>query len=142
MSTTTQILRSATLCLLIFLGSFQLQANEQNWAAIAEQIVHFVDDAEKHYQADNLKGAKQSIIKAYFGVFEDQKMEAAMRQELGSKHTYQVERLFGNLRKAMTKGASHDETAAIAQSIREAMRRDAKKLDQAAIPLNVFRVNQ
>ncbi len=142
MSPARQAIRAIGLCLLTLFGSVQLQASEQNWSPIAEQIVGFIDDAEKHYQADDLKKAKQSIIRAYFGVFEDRKMEAAMRQELGSKHTYQVERLFGNLRKAMTKGASREETAVIAQSIREAMRRDAKKLDQAGIPLEVFRVNQ
>jgi hypothetical protein len=119
-----------------------LQAADKNWAPIAEQIIVFIDEAENHYQEGNLKKAKQSIVKAYFGVFEDRKMEAAMRMELGSKHTYLVEKLFGTLRKAMTKGAPETETAAIAESIRVAMRRDAQKLDQAGIPLEVFRVNQ
>ncbi len=134
------------ICRVLVLGlltcTLPLHAADNNWAPIAEQIIEFIDEAENHYQTDDLKSAKQSIVKAYFGVFEDRKMEAAMRMELGSKHTYRVEKLFGNLRKAMTKGAPKTETAAIAQSIREAMRRDAQKLDQAGIPLEVFRVNQ
>jgi flagellin-specific chaperone FliS len=132
------------LCILglFLLNSLPLQASDDNWAPIAEKIIQHIEAAEGSYQANDLKVAKQFIIKAYFGVFEDKKMEAAMRQELGSKYTYQVEKLFGNLRKAMTKGASNDEVAKIVASIREAMRKDAKKLDQAGIPLEVFRVNQ
>ncbi len=132
------------LCILglYLLNSLPLQADDNNWAPIAEQIIQYIEVAESNYQANNLKTAKQFIIKAYFGVFEDRKMEAAMRQELGSKYTYQVEKLFGNLRKAMTKGASNSEVAIIVESIRDAMRRDAQKLDQAGIPLEVFRVNQ
>jgi fumarate hydratase class II/high-affinity iron transporter len=139
MSTLKQIL-----CILglFLLNSLPLQASDDNWAPIAEKIIQHIEAAESSYQANDLKTAKQFIIKAYFGVFEDKKMEAAMRQELGSKYTYQVEKLFGNLRKAMTKGLSNDEVATIVESIRKAMRSDAKKLDQAGIPLEVFRVNQ
>ncbi|MEW5008921.1 hypothetical protein A9Q80_00655 [Cycloclasticus sp. 46_83_sub15_T18] len=125
-----------------FLTVLPLQANDKVWAPVAEQIILHIESAESHYQAGDLLTAKQFIIKAYFGVFEDRKMEAAMRQELGSKHTYQVERLFGNLRKAMTRGADAAEVTAIVESIRTEMRDAAIKLDQAGIPLNVFRVNQ
>lgn len=125
-----------------FLTVLPLQANDKVWAPVAEQIILHIESAESHYQAGDLLTAKQFIIKAYFGVFEDRKMEAAMRQELGSKHTYQVERLFGNLRKAMTRGADAAEVTAIVESIRTEMRDGAIKLDQAGIPLNVFRVNQ
>jgi len=125
-----------------FLTVLPLQANDKVWAPVAEQIILHIESAESHYQAGHLLTAKQFIIKAYFGVFEDRKMEAAMRQELGSKHTYQVERLFGNLRKAMTRGADATEVTAIVESIRTEMRDGATKLDQAGIPLNVFRVNQ
>ncbi|OUR82913.1 hypothetical protein A9Q82_05495 [Cycloclasticus sp. 46_120_T64] len=125
-----------------FFTALPLQANDKVWAPVAEQIILHIESAESHYQAGDLLTAKQFIIKAYFGVFEDRKMEAAMRQELGSKHTYQVERLFGNLRKAMTRGADAAEVTAIVESIRTEMRDGAIKLDQAGIPLNVFRVNQ
>ncbi|MEW5009963.1 MAG: hypothetical protein RPR28_06920 [Cycloclasticus sp.] len=125
-----------------FLTVLPLQANDKVWAPVAEQIILHIESAESHYQAGDLLTAKQFIIKAYFGVFEDRKMEAAMRQELGSKHTYQVERLFGNLRKAMNRSADAAEVTAIVESIRTEMRDGAIKLDQAGIPLNVFRVNQ
>jgi len=125
-----------------FLTVLPLQANDKVWAPVAEQIILHIESAESHYQAGDLLTAKQFIIKAYFGVFEDRKMEAAMRQELGSKHTYQVERLFGNLRKAMTRGADAAEVTTIVESIRTEMREGAVKLEQAGIPLNVFRVNQ
>jgi len=142
MTLINQRIRVIGLCLAALFSTLPLQAADAVWSPIAQQIILHINNAEKHYQSGDLKSAKQSIVKAYFGVFEDRKMEAAMRTELGSKYTYTVEKLFGNLRKAMTKGAPQQETAAIAQSIRDAMIRDAEKLDQAGIPLTVFRVNQ
>jgi fumarate hydratase class II/high-affinity iron transporter len=69
-------------------------------------------------------------------------MEAAMRMELGAKHTYRVERLFGDLRKSIRSGGNGGQVSAIAESVRVAMRRDAALLDRAGIPLEVFKVNQ
>jgi hypothetical protein len=112
------------------------------WLTVAEAVVKHIDAAEQSYLAGDAKQAKRSVVSAYFGVFEDRKMEAAMRMELGAKHTYQVERRFGDLRKAIQKGLDGAEVSAIAESIRVAMRRDAEKLDQAGIPLEVFKVNQ
>jgi len=112
------------------------------WPAVAEAVVQHIDAAEQSYLAGDAKQAKRSIVSAYFGIFEERKMEAAMRMELGAKHTYQVERRFGDLRKAIQKGLDGAEVSAIAESIRLAMRRDAEKLQRAGIPLEVFKVNQ
>ena len=112
------------------------------WSGVAEEVVRHIDMAEQSYLAGDVKQAKRSVVSAYFGVFEERKMEAAMRMELGARHTYQVERQFGDLRKTIQKGLDGAEVSAIADSIRLAMRRDAALLDQAGIPLEVFRVNQ
>ncbi|WP_428608838.1 hypothetical protein [Sedimenticola sp.] len=112
------------------------------WLAVAEAVVQHIDQAEQAYLAGDHKQAKHAVVSAYFGVFEDRKMEAAMRLELGAKHTYLVEKKFGDLRKAIQKDAGGAEVSAVAESIRVAMRRDAALLDKAGIPLTVFKVNQ
>lgn len=137
------IMKNAILLLGLLLLSFPGWAGESaGWKSVAEAVVEHIDAAEQSYLAGDAKQAKRAVVSAYFGVFEDRKMEAAMRMELGAKHTYQVERQFGDLRKAIQKEAAGDEVSAIAESIRVAMRRDAEQLDRAGIPLEVFKVNQ
>ncbi|MDM8569788.1 hypothetical protein QUF50_09835 [Thiotrichales bacterium HSG1] len=115
---------------------------EDNWVSLAETIVVHLETASTLYAENNGKEAKREIIKAYFGVFEDQKMEAAMRMELGAKYTYKVERRFGALRKAIKKNISIEEFNQQKQELITIMREDAIKLDEAKIPREVFKVNE
>jgi hypothetical protein len=117
-------------------------ANESSWLTVAEAVVKHIDEAEAAYAKGDSTEAKRAVVSAYFGVFEDRKMEAAMRMELGAKHTYLVEKNFGKFRKAIQQNAGAEQVALIAEEIRLAMRRDALLLDQAGIPLTVFKVNQ
>ena len=129
---------------LLFLLLFPIAgvASAGNWMAVAEAVIEQVDASEQAYRAGDSKTARQAVIGAYFGVFEERKMEAAMRMQLGIKHTYQVERLFGVLRKAVKQPDAEERVAEVASEIRQAMRRDAALLDEAGIPLTVYRVNQ
>ncbi|MCW8891284.1 MAG: hypothetical protein OQL20_11560 [Sedimenticola sp.] len=137
-----EMIKRVALLLVMVMLSLGALAAEANWQAVAEEVIVHINQAEKAYLAGEQKQAKREVVSAYFGVFEDRKMEAAMRMELGAKHTYLVEKQFGTLRKAIQKDAGADEIAQIAEAIRVAMRRDARLLDQAGIPLEVFKVNQ
>jgi hypothetical protein len=117
-------------------------AETSTWSQVAEEIVGHINMAESLYQEDKPTEAGHAVIKAYFGVFEDRKMEAAMRIELGAKHTYQVEQQFGALRKAIRTQADKQTVQRLAQDIRESVTRDARVLDQANIPMEVFEIKQ
>jgi hypothetical protein len=127
------------LCLFAFSGSASA-AEAASWSQVAGEIVANIDNAESLYQEGKPTEAGQAVIQAYFGVFEDKKMEAAMRIELGAKHTYQVEKQFGTLRKAIRREADRETIQQLAQGIRESVVRDARALDQANIPMEVFEV--
>jgi hypothetical protein len=127
------------LCLFAFSGSASA-AEAASWSQVAGEIVAHIDNAESLYQEGKPTEAGQAVIQAYFGVFEDKKMEAAMRIELGAKHTYQVEKQFGTLRKAIRREADRETIQQLAQGIRESVVRDARALDQANIPMEVFEV--
>ena len=99
-----------------------------------------INNAELLYREGKPTEAGQAVTQAYFGVFEDKKMEAAMRIELGAKHTYQVEKQFGALRKAIRREADAKTIQQLAQGIRESVVNDARTLDQANIPMEVFEV--
>ena len=127
------------LCLFAFSGSASA-AEAANWSQVAGEIVAHIDNAESLYREGKPTEAGQAVIQAYFGVFEDKKMEAAMRIELGAKHTYQVEKQFGALRKAIRREADRETIQQLAQGIRESVVNDALALDQANIPMQVFEV--
>ena len=125
------------LCLSAICGSV-FAAETASWTRIAGEIVAHIDNAESLYQEGKPTEAGQAVTQAYFGVFEDRKMEAAMRIELGARHTYQVEKQFGALRKAIRQEADRETIQQLAQAIRESVVNDARALDQANIPLEVF----
>lgn len=114
---------------------------QQVWQPLGEQIVQVLDEAQARYKAGDAKEARRAVIKAYFALFESRKMEAAMRTTIGVKHTYEVEQRFGDLRKAIKNGASVDKVDAIAKSLRTSIRQDAKILDKAGVPAEVFKVD-
>ncbi|MBT7498650.1 MAG: hypothetical protein HN639_03755 [Candidatus Thioglobus sp.] len=126
--------------ILIFLSFLMIQtgAMAESWTSMANDIVMQINSAEKLYIEGKSKEANREIIKAYFGTFEDKKMEAAVRVTIGSKHAWKVERLFGKMRKLIKKSASKEDVGAIANKIRHAVVRDAKVLEEKKIPLEVF----
>lgn len=127
------------LCLFAISGS-ACAGETASWSQIAWEIVAHIDDAESLYQEGKPTEASQAVNQAYFGVFEDKKMEAAMRIELGAKHTYQVEKQFGALRKAIRRKVDRETIQQLAEGIRRSIVNDARALDQANIPLTVFEV--
>jgi hypothetical protein len=127
------------LCLFAFSGIIYA-ADAALWSQVAGEIVAHIDSAESLYREGKPTEAGQAVTQAYFGVFEDKKMEAAMRIELGAKHTYQVEKQFGALRKAIRREADRETIQQLAQGIRESVVNDALALDQADIPMQVFEV--
>lgn len=125
---------------LVLCGS-ALASAAASWSQVAEEIVAHIGEAESLYQDGRTTEAGRAVVAAYFGVFEDSKMEAAMRIELGARHTYQVEQQFGDLRKAIRQQAGVQTIRTLGQGIREAVVRDAQALDKANIPMHVFEVN-
>jgi high-affinity iron transporter len=125
---------------LVVYGS-ALASPASSWSQVAEEIVARITVAESLYQDGKPTEAGRAVVEAYFGVFEDSKMEAAMRIELGARHTYQVEQQFGALRKAIRQQADVETIRTLTQGIRTAVMHDARALDEARIPMEVFEVD-
>jgi len=118
------------------------QAEQTYWSGVAGKVNAALDEAEALYRKGDAKAAKKAVLHAYFGVFESTKMEAAMRTEIGAKHTFKVERRFGGIRKAIKKGQSADDVKELTEELKGLLLTDAGKLDAAGITKEVFRVNQ
>jgi len=119
-----------------------VQAKQTYWTGVAGQVNEALDQAEALYRNGDAKAAIKAVLHAYFGVFESTKMEAAMRTEVGAKHTFKVERRFGGIRKAIKKGQTPDEVKALTEELKGLLLADGGKLDAAGISKDVFKVNQ
>jgi len=126
----------------LFLNIVNVSANEAYWNKQGKAINQLIQLAQDQYQKGDSKQAKRTIIKAYFTEFEDRKVEAAMRMELGAKYTYLVEKRFGSIRKLITKNAPIEEVQALSQELQGIISQDMPKLDKAGIAPEVFKVNQ
>ena len=121
------------LCLatgLVCLTLVSAQAGQGHWSGVAEEVAAEVDRAEALARDGKPDDAKEAAINAYFGVFEEKKMEIAERQSLGASHVAEVEALFNDLRKAS--GKTRD-VKSIADALRKALRADGKAMDQAKV---------
>lgn len=117
------------------------QAAGGHWQTKAEDVGKAVTAAETTFLKGDVDGAKRAVTEAYFGHFEETKLEGAMRKHIGAKRAAEVEKMFATLRKAM---AANDaaQVKAVAQGLRDAMNTDAKILDDAKVSPDVYEVNQ
>lgn len=112
-----------------------------HWQNQAESVIHGLDAAEAAFSGGDIEGAKRLVTETYFKTFEDSKLEAAIRKQIGAKRASEIEKSFSTLRKAVTaKDAA--QVKAVAQSLRTAVTTDAGKLDEAKVSPDVFEVNQ
>ena len=130
-------------CTLLAIGMETATAQaEKHWSGVAQRIVRQLGQAQQSYRKGDAKAARRALITAYFSEFEDSKMEAAMRMQLGARYTWKVEKRFSALRKAIKAGVSPGELATMVGDLQETLTRDAQQLDQAGIDPKVFEVNQ
>lgn len=117
------------------------QAAEAYWQGVAQTVAAAVDDVVARFEAGDEKAARTALTEAYFGQFEDSKMEAAVRQQIGKERAVEVEGMFGDIRKAI-KAGDGAEVKRIAGQLRGALQTDGQALDAAKIPADVYVVNQ
>ena len=107
-------------------------AGKGYWSGVAEEVCTAITQAETFAKAGKTPEAKEAVITAYFGIFEEKKMEISERANLGSDHTSDIEDLFNGLRKAVAKPGTGN-VADLAEKLRQALRTDGKALDAAKV---------
>ena len=123
----------STACAALVLAATPAQsAGGGYWAGIAEEVCAEVSKVETLAKAGKIEDAKAAFHTAYFGTFEEKKMEIAERSNFGIAHTADVEEMFNNLRKAASKPGTGD-VPALAETLRKQLRKDGKALDAAKV---------
>ena len=110
-----------------------------SWTSVAEETITALDEAAHHQAEGDVTQCKRAITRAYFGVFEEQKMEAAMRKMLGESHAFLVERQFTKLRRSAAT-ATPDAFGAAVATLAAQLREDALQLDALGVPQEVYDV--
>lgn len=122
-------------------GTGAAHGQSDYWSGVAEEVAVALSQSVAAYQAGDVDGAKRAAITAYFGVFESRKLEAALRKEMGQKHTVAVESQFGQIRKSIGSGAPAEDLARTVTALSDVLREDAKRLDERGMPAHVFNTN-
>lgn len=110
-----------------------------SWTGVAEETIAALDEAAQHHAAGDITQCKRAITRAYFGVFEERKMEAAVRKMMGESHIFMVERQFSALRRTAAT-ANPTEFGDIVASLSAQLRADAQQLDALGVPQEVYDV--
>jgi hypothetical protein len=118
-----------------------LAAEAGHWQTIAVEIGKQLQLVRSLAEQSKPQDAKRAITSAYFDGFENSKLEAAIRKEIGAKPAAERERRFSDLRKAVNAG-DLKRVAGICQTLADEIAADAKQLDLAKVPPEVFAVNQ
>lgn len=134
-------LRLAFFAVLLALALPGAAAEPDHWARIASAVAAEIAKAEAMAVEGHAEEAKKALTRAYFGLFEDEKMEAALRKTFGFKHAYRREQEFGNLRKLIGKNEPV-EIRRLSLALRNALADDGRALDKAGVSPDVFEVNQ
>ncbi len=132
-----KIVLAALALMLGMAASPEARAEEFSWAAVAEATIAALNEASQHHAEGEIAQSKRAITRAYFGVFEEQKMEAALRKMLGESHTFMVERQFSTLRRNVATATPEDFSRTVA-TLSEQLRADAQELDALGVPQEVY----
>jgi len=122
--------------LIISLGATILNAETapKSWGNLYGMIVSHIDKAHTAFKEGKIPEAKEILADAYFEKFEAYGMEMEVRKHLSAARAYQLEKMFGAIRKAMTKISSVKVGEGITTLV-VALKNDAAVLDEKKISL-------
>jgi hypothetical protein len=109
------------------------------WRGVAAEVSAVFDDMIEAVRRGDDKAAKRSQTRAYFGVFEERKMEAAIRKTFGQARAYEIESGFSQVRRMIGKGSAEDIQDAL-DALVGLIKHDAVALDQAGVSKDVYDV--
>lgn len=130
---------AAVLFIILFFlfASGHINAGQNNWAGIEQDIEKSLHSALKLYEKGKASEAMEKASDAYFGIFEGEKanMEIAVRRFISLKKATELEKDFGDLRKAMFNKAPLSDVKKQTVNLIDALRNAAKELDKKGVGL-------
>jgi len=110
-----------------------------NWDNVVRQIGNDVGQSLEAYRQGDVDKAKDLLGEAYFGPFESDRLEQAIRIDISSKRAAELEFQFNTIRKKMTAGAEAADVQQAAEQLLSMIREDVKTLqDQQSGPMGLL----
>ncbi|MHB1126708.1 MAG: FTR1 family iron permease [Bacillota bacterium] len=115
--------------LITFLVSVNTTQAATSWSDVANDIEGFLDQSLATYEKGDAQASKDLVNQAYFGPFEKEGMERAIRSYISSQRSYEHEAKFALIKKLINSGAPATEVDKVIDELREMLRADAARLD-------------
>ena len=118
----------------LFIGMLLLVSTTEaapKWQELANQIEKTVNEAVEIYKTGDGRAAKEKINDAYYGIYEKEGMEGALRVTVSSKAVGVTEYQFYKVKKAMLDGASLEEVQAESKTLIEMVNENVAEMEGA-----------
>ena len=118
-----------------------------SWLSVVRDIQESLGKIPAAYSAGKGEEAKSYITDAYFGIFEHAMigeisgerfefkagMEQAIRMNISAKRAFELESMFGDIRKAINRKADVSEIEGMTKALVEALEKDAGELESIEV---------
>lgn len=119
---------AALMALVLFFGGATASAAPQ-WEQIYMHVDEMIAQSVATYASGDVQGAKQIVNDAYYGVYEKDGLEKAIRSTIAAKNANLTEYQFSRLKKAMIEGKSQEEVQATADKLMAMIDDDVQTLE-------------
>lgn len=103
---------------------------EDSWSGVISRIDTLMDQALQAYQKGDGEKAKELVNEAYFGPFESERMEQAIRLNISAKRAAELEFQFNRIKKEIQSGQNQLKIQNEMDSLLNMLREDASKLEK------------
>ena len=103
----------------------------QTWQQIHDHIATEMDGVYAIYQSGDAEGAKDAVNNIYYGIYEKDGLESAVRSSISSKSANLTEYQFYTLKKAIRSGAPQSEVEAEGAKLLDMVQTEVTQLETA-----------
>ena len=101
----------------------------QNWTQVYAHVEQMINKGVEQYNNGDLEGAKKIINDSYYGVYENDGLEKAIRTTISSKNANLTEYQYSELKKAIRENRGKDAVRGEADKLLSMMKNDIESLD-------------
>lgn len=99
------------------------------WSQVGEKVTQAIDNAVNIYNSGDSNGAKTAVSNAYYGIYEKDGLEPAIRSSVAAKDAALTEYQFSKLKKVMSEPNNGEQVRAEADKLNQMVTDDVQKLE-------------
>ena len=126
---TMKFLYSVAAALFLLLTAALPAEAAQNWMQVYAHVEQMINKGVEQYNNGDLEGAKKIINDSYYGVYENDGLEKAIRTTISSKNANLTEYQYSELKKAIRENRGKDAVRGEADKLLSMMKNDIESLD-------------